>query len=70
MPAMNQKNLMISGAAADLGVGQSTDIAAQMQAKMDEIRKKQRGQKQDAMQSPAAMALLNPTFAGGGMNGG
>lgn len=73
MPAMNSKNLMVNpgGAAFDLGVGASTQLAEQLQSKMDEIRKRKKGQIGGDTGSAADM-LLNPTFgagASGGTNG-
>lgn len=72
MPAMNQKNMMLNPSAAfDLGVGGSSNIAQQMQAKMDEIRKRKKGQDISQTGSAAEM-LLTPTFgvgASGGTNG-
>lgn len=68
MPAMNQKNMQISGAAFDLGIGQSATMQEQMQAKMEEIRKKRKYGQLDQMSAPASMMLLNPNF-GGNSNG-
>jgi len=73
MPAMNQKNMMLNpGAALDLGVAGSTQLAEQLQSKMDEIRKRKKGQIGGDTGSAADM-LLNPTFgagASGGLNNG
>jgi hypothetical protein len=67
--SMSQKNMMLSPASVDLGLGGSQQLQQQMQAKMEEIRKKKKdGQQSDAL-SPAGMMLLNPTFNAGGGNG-
>lgn len=72
MPAMNQKNMMLQGASFDLGLSGGTQLNEQMAAKMDEIRKKKRGEGDLTGGGSAADMLLTPLFgtgASGGTNG-
>lgn len=64
--SMNQKNLALSPAAADLGLGSSLKVQVDDQVAEMKKRKLGAGALND-MSSPAAQMLLNPTF--GGSNG-
>jgi len=62
MPAMSTKNMMISPAAYDLGIGQGDALAQQVKAHVDDIKKKKQNQQQMRQHSQAVMDLMHPTF--------
>ena len=69
--SMNQKNMALSPAAADLGLGDQLRSQVEAQVLEQQKRKKQQGlsgaSDNPLIQSAAASMLLSPTF--GGSNG-
>jgi len=63
MPLMNQKNMMLSPAAIDLGLGAS--LQTQVQDEIEEIRKRRKQQNTGMLLSPAGVTLLQLGGLGG-----
>lgn len=62
MAAMNTKNLMLSPAATDLGLG--TSLAQATQDASEEAKKRLKLMQEQRAQSPAGIQLLNPMTMG------